>query len=139
MNTRFFSFAGALLFCATAAAFVHPNCVRADAATNLISNGNFETDADGMTTKDIAEIIIAKHRNGPVKTVRTRFINRYAKFENLDEIGASDSYNEIQESRGLKTVKRSSRMNDEEGGGNQGFERQHKPDDFGGADEDPPF
>lgn len=98
-----------------------------------------ETDADGMTTKDIAEIIIAKHRNGPVKTVRTRFINRYAKFENLDEIGASDSYNEIQESRGLKTVKRSSRMNDEEGGGNQGFERKHKPDDFGGADEDPPF
>jgi hypothetical protein len=27
-----------------------------------------------------------------VGSVRTRFINRFAKFENLDEIGASDQY-----------------------------------------------
>ena len=39
-----------------------------------------EQDAEGNPTKDIAEVIIAKHRNGPVKTVRTRFINKFAKW-----------------------------------------------------------
>jgi replicative DNA helicase len=97
-----------------------------------------EQDADGNPTKDIAEVIIAKHRNGPVKTVRTRFINKFAKFENLDEIGASDQYLEIQdgdEKRKFKHVQ--SRMNNEgEGGGSEdSFEKRHKPDDF----DDVPF
>ena len=95
-----------------------------------------EQDADGNSTKDIAEVIIAKHRNGPVKTVRTRFINRFAKFENLDEIGASDQYMEIQDGGGEKQkFKRiGSRMNDE--GDDASFEKKHKPGDF---DEEVPF
>ena len=100
-----------------------------------------DTDADGQSTKDIAEVIIAKHRNGPVKTVKTRFINKFAKFENLDEIGAGDHYMEIQEGNEKRKFKRiSSRMNDEPIGGSDTapFEKRHKPDDFNN-DEQVPF
>lgn len=94
-----------------------------------------DTDADGQSTKDVAEVIIAKHRNGPVKTVRTRFINKYAKFENLDEIGASDQYLEIQDGSEKRKFKRlPSRMN-EESDEDSGIEKRHKPGDYeGGGD-----
>ena len=95
-----------------------------------------EQDADGNPTKDIAEVIIAKHRNGPVKTVRTRFINKFAKFENLDEIGAGDQYTEIQSGGAKQQFKRiSSKMNEDEGD-DVSFEKKHKKEDF---DEDAPF
>lgn len=42
-------------------------------------------DAHGNETKGIAEIIIAKHRNGAVGDVRLRFRNEYARFMNLDD------------------------------------------------------
>ena len=32
----------------------------------------------------MAEIIVSKHRNGPTGTVKVSFIDKYAKFENLD-------------------------------------------------------
>lgn len=101
-----------------------------------------ETDVDGQSTKDIAEIIIAKHRNGPVKTVRARFINKYAKFENLDELGASDGYVEVQQGNDNRIFKRlPSRMNEEDEDGGETFEKRHKPNDFNrpGGDEDVPF
>jgi replicative DNA helicase len=99
-----------------------------------------DTDVDGQSTKDIAEVIIAKHRNGPVTTVRTRFINRFAKFENLDEIGAGNHYMEANENNpGAKFKRMPSKMNDdEEGGSNEGFQRKHKPGDFSN-DEETPF
>lgn len=99
-----------------------------------------DTDVDGQSTKDIAEVIIAKHRNGPVKTVRTRFINRFAKFENLDEIGADNSYMEMNDGNESRKFKRlPSKMNQEdEEGGNEGFQRRHKPEDFNN-EEDTPF
>jgi replicative DNA helicase len=34
--------------------------------------------------KGVAEIIIAKHRNGPIGEINVRFIPRIAKFENLE-------------------------------------------------------
>jgi replicative DNA helicase len=98
-----------------------------------------ETDADGNNNKDVAEVIIAKHRNGPVATVKTRFIKRFAKFENLDEIAASDQYMEIQEGNEKRKFKRlPSRMNDEGDTDDASFERKHKPKDFSN-DEDVPF
>ncbi len=38
---------------------------------------------DGTPTENTGEIIIAKHRNGEVGTVRTAFIKEYARFANL--------------------------------------------------------
>jgi replicative DNA helicase len=39
---------------------------------------------DQAPTKDMAEIIIAKNRNGALKDVRLKFIGRFAKFENFE-------------------------------------------------------
>ncbi len=44
----------------------------------------FATDAEGNNTKDVGEVIIAKHRNGSLDTVKLKFIGKYTKFENLE-------------------------------------------------------
>lgn len=44
----------------------------------------FASDAEGNPTKDIGEVIIAKHRNGSLDTVKLKFIGRYTRFENLE-------------------------------------------------------
>jgi replicative DNA helicase len=38
--------------------------------------------------KGVAEIIVAKHRNGPVGRANLFFRERIAKFENLEKVGA---------------------------------------------------
>ena len=45
----------------------------------------FKEDAQGNSLHGIAEIIIAKHRNGSVGDVRLRFKGEFAKFQNLQE------------------------------------------------------
>jgi len=35
--------------------------------------------------RGIADIIVAKHRNGPLGRVKLRFLNRVVKFDNLEE------------------------------------------------------
>ena len=47
-----------------------------------------EFDEDNNSTKGIAEIIISKHRNGALDSVKLKFINQLAKFTDLD-------YNEL--------------------------------------------
>lgn len=42
-------------------------------------------DDQGHSTKGMAEIIIAKHRNGAVTDVKLRFESEYAKFSNLND------------------------------------------------------
>lgn len=42
-------------------------------------------DDNGNDNRGIAEIIIAKHRNGEITTVKTKFIRKYAKFVNLED------------------------------------------------------
>lgn len=65
--------------------------------SDLLESGAIEADADVISfiyrdeyyhseseKKGIAEIIIAKHRNGPVGTVDLGFLKEYTKFVNLD-------------------------------------------------------
>ena len=42
-------------------------------------------DQHGNDLKGLAEIIIAKHRNGAVGDVRLRFIGEYARFANIND------------------------------------------------------
>lgn len=95
------------------------------------------TDEDGMDLKGIAEIIIAKHRNGPLKTVKARFIDRFAKFADFDEFQNNDAIIEVQaggEKRIFKKIQ--SKMNDE-----FDAEKKHDKGDFaaGGDDDFVPF
>lgn len=43
-------------------------------------------DGEGGSNAGIGEIIVAKHRNGSLDTVRLRFVGQYARFENLDNM-----------------------------------------------------
>jgi replicative DNA helicase len=69
---------------------------------DLRESGSIEQDADRVMfifreevykpdredLQGIAELIIAKQRNGPTGKVRLAFINKFAKFENLaDDVG----------------------------------------------------
>ncbi|MGY6559987.1 MAG: replicative DNA helicase [Nitritalea sp.] len=42
------------------------------------------TEDEGMSTAGVGEVIIAKHRNGSLDTVKLRFIGKYTKFADLD-------------------------------------------------------
>ncbi len=46
-------------------------------------------DEEGNSTKGLAEIIIAKHRNGAVTDVQLRFVAEMARFEEFDATGLS--------------------------------------------------
>ncbi len=51
----------------------------------------FMQDEDGNSNAGVGEIIIAKHRNGALDSVRLRFIAQYARFDNIE--GFDDSAN----------------------------------------------
>jgi replicative DNA helicase len=90
-------------------------------------------DEDGMDTKGLAEIMIAKHRNGPLKNVKTKFIGKFAKFADFDEYQNTPTM-EIQAEDGTKRIfkKIPSRMNDD-----FDAEKRHKTDDFKKGDDVP--
>jgi replicative DNA helicase len=47
-------------------------------------------DEEGMPTQGMGEIIIAKHRNGSVGSVKLKFIGKYTKFTDVDAPYASN-------------------------------------------------
>ena len=47
---------------------------------------------DGVSSKGLAQIIIAKHRNGAVTDVNLKFIDRFAKFTDWDEFAIPDDF-----------------------------------------------
>lgn len=87
-------------------------------------------DEDGMDTRGIGEVIVAKNRHGAQKTVKVRFINTLAKFVDLDH-----SYELPTDFENGNTITKSSRMNEpssEEnmfGGGNSPLRKTPPPPD----------
>ena len=68
---------------------------------------------DQTPTKDMAEVIIAKNRNGAITDIRLKFIGKFAKFDNLDSDNFDmstyrSSFNENEPN----TVTMQSRLND---------------------------
>lgn len=72
---------------------------------------------DGTSTQGMAEVIIAKQRNGPVGDVRLQFINKFAKFADLNDSAMEQSLAQmgIQMDSNKNTITMPSKMNDEGG------------------------
>ena len=75
-------------------------------------------DEEGQSLKGVAEVIIAKHRNGALGTVKLKFTDQYAKFSDLDDFGfndlPTDSANTSKDTFGDNIINLPSRMNDED-------------------------
>ena len=53
----------------------------------------FATDEDNNSNRGIGEVIIAKHRNGSTGNIKLRFVQEFAKFENLENYtGNEDNF-----------------------------------------------
>ena len=89
----------------------------------------FIEDEDGNSLRGIAEIIVAKHRNGALGDIHLRFKDEFAKFIDLDEMEPF-----MPDSAGMQAVTYGSKMNTDlaPGGGaapfnlgrNKGFEKE---------------
>jgi replicative DNA helicase len=74
-------------------------------------------DEDGRDTTGLTEVIVAKHRNGAVDTVRLRFTKEFARFTdwndvNFDDLPMPDPLSSP--GGGFGVITRSSRMNDDD-------------------------
>jgi len=67
-------------------------------------------DEGGHSTKRMAEVIIAKHRNGPTGSVKLRFIDTFARFEDYDEPAGTGELNSPDPAQGFATFQ--SRLNE---------------------------
>ncbi|MBP6185287.1 MAG: replicative DNA helicase [Saprospiraceae bacterium] len=73
-------------------------------------------DEDGRDTQGLTEIIVAKHRNGAVDTVRLRFIKQFARFADWED-GSFDDMpmpDPMSNPGGFNMITRSSRMNNDD-------------------------
>ncbi len=72
-------------------------------------------DEQGQSVKGMAEIIVAKHRNGAVDTVKLRFTDKFARFSDLDEFNFDAlPAGVFQDPVPANVIIRPSRMNDDE-------------------------
>ncbi len=87
-----------------------------------------DVDEEGNSTKGMAELIVAKHRNGAIGDVSLRFREEFAKFSDLDEVSPV-----FDEEPGKPVVTFGSKMNEDfkkgrdnsfDIGQNSGFEDQ---------------
>ena len=74
-------------------------------------------DDDGLPTDDLAELILAKHRNGSLDTVKLKFQGNLAKFSNREEFNADDAFGNLEANSGFDEdggMIMKSKMNDDE-------------------------
>ncbi len=74
-------------------------------------------DPEGQSLKGVAEIIVAKHRNGALKDVRLRFTDQFARFSDLDDTSFGDfsfDTSPLDSSASSGIITRPSRMNEDE-------------------------
>ena len=73
-----------------------------------------------MDSRGMAELIIAKHRNGPIDSAKTRYIGQFTKFTDLDTLDQNLDYGSADAGitpstdfgNPSKSVIRGSKMND---------------------------
>lgn len=101
----------------------------------------FNEDENGQSVQGTGEVIISKHRNGALDTVRLKFIGKYTKFTNLDDdsydgsgygnqmMSASASPSEFNESNIMTFGSRANNPNfkDKRGGGNSSSSEEEAP------------
>lgn len=72
-------------------------------------------DEEGQSLKGVAELIVAKHRNGALKTVKLKFTDHFAKFSDLDDANFNELLDDpFADKANPNIITRSSRMNDED-------------------------
>ena len=74
-------------------------------------------DEEGNSLKNVAELIVAKHRNGATDTIKMKFIAQYAKFTNLEDpnfSGFVDEDYEKSNQANSNIITLGSRMNDDD-------------------------
>ncbi len=73
-------------------------------------------DEEGQSLKDVAEIIVAKHRHGALKTVKLRFTPEYARFSDLEDadFSALPADENFDPASYTNIITRPSKMNDED-------------------------
>jgi replicative DNA helicase len=73
-----------------------------------------DEDEEGQSLKGTAEVIVAKHRHGALKTVRLRFIDEFARFSDLDDPDFGSLPAGTFEVPASNIITRPSKMNDDE-------------------------
>ncbi|MEO8147705.1 MAG: replicative DNA helicase [Bacteroidia bacterium] len=73
-----------------------------------------DKDAQGISTVGLAEIIIAKNRNGSLRSVNLKFIGHLTKFTDFDEYEFADQTQPVTFRNEPERVTRGSKMNDED-------------------------
>jgi replicative DNA helicase len=71
-------------------------------------------DENGQSLKGVAEVIIAKHRHGALDSVKLKFMDKFAKFANLDDPYFSGMEDQLSGPFTPSSVVIPSRMNDED-------------------------
>lgn len=62
----------------------------ADIVTFLYRPDYYDDEADPMSPPGLTEVIVAKHRNGALKTVNLRFVKEFARFEEFNDFNFID-------------------------------------------------
>ena len=90
-----------------------------------------KNDFQGDDIKNLAEIIILKHRNGPIDTVNLKFISQYARFTDEESYEYNAFINEMNQIAlgGGGGITIGSKMNKE----------RSETDIYNPADDDQPF